>query len=300
MKKLLRERMRSLPRYAEHSILAERSKKAFESAAELEKQARQAEEELARLKQETDKDQAALKEVNGADVLYLHAEQAVKEADRSLAVFDNAVRKYEELEEASTNHLAAVERLKQDKKEYDRRSEEYHAVLGAYLAGQAGILAESLTEGNPCPVCGSVKHPKKAQKSIGTPDEERLRAAEDAMNLAREKAEEDAVLARAEREHIAIAVSAKEEAFREAGVSESGEFGLSKIREQTELIRLARERALSDCETLRQKAQLYTRLNEKIPDAVLHMEQLKQTLEQLESQAALKKAEGNTESIRSE
>ena len=34
-----------------------------------------------------------------------------------------------------------------------------------FLAEQAGILAESLTEGMPCPVCGSLTHPQKAPLS---------------------------------------------------------------------------------------------------------------------------------------
>ncbi|MBR2760861.1 MAG: SMC family ATPase [Solobacterium sp.] len=300
MKTLLNERVKSLPRYAEHTILAERSKQAFDAARRLEEQAGEIEKELQKLQKKTEQDEEHLNEVKGADVLFLHAEQAVKEADRSLAVLEKAVKRNEELEEATKNHLNAVERLKADKKEYDRRSEEYHAVLGAYLAGQAGILAQNLQEGRPCPVCGSLLHPKKAEKSIGTPDEERLRIAENAMNLAREKAEEDAALARAEREHIAIAVISREEAFHEAGVSENGELGLAEIREQAELISLARERAMQDCDSLRQKAQMFTELNERIPESVHQIEQMRQHLEQLRAQAALKRAEGNTEAIRSE
>ena len=32
-----------------------------------------------------------------------------------------------------------------------------------YILNQAGILAKDLKEGEPCPVCGSTNHPKKAQ-----------------------------------------------------------------------------------------------------------------------------------------
>ncbi len=47
----------------------------------------------------------------------------------------------------------------------------------SYLLGQAGILAEHLQEGFPCPVCGSTEHPDKAQKLREVPDKKTLDAA---------------------------------------------------------------------------------------------------------------------------
>ncbi|WP_352401195.1 SMC family ATPase [Anaerotignum sp.] len=44
-------------------------------------------------------------------------------------------------------------------------------VESAFLAEQAGILAEKLEEGVPCPVCGSLEHPQKAILSQWAPTE---------------------------------------------------------------------------------------------------------------------------------
>lgn len=44
-----------------------------------------------------------------------------------------------------------------------------------FRKGQAGILAEDLIEGSPCPVCGAVKHPKKSKKLNGIPSESELK-----------------------------------------------------------------------------------------------------------------------------
>lgn len=45
----------------------------------------------------------------------------------------------------------------------------YEELQRLYLDGQAGIIAESLIDDTPCPVCGSLAHPKPAQKTEHTP-----------------------------------------------------------------------------------------------------------------------------------
>jgi exonuclease SbcC len=49
------------------------------------------------------------------------------------------------------------------------KHEEYEALHKAYLDGQAGVLAEGLKPGVPCPVCGSTEHPAPAALSGGAP-----------------------------------------------------------------------------------------------------------------------------------
>ena len=52
--------------------------------------------------------------------------------------------------------------------------ETYQEMERLFLDAQAGILAENLTEGIPCPVCGSVHHPVLARKAEHVPDKETL------------------------------------------------------------------------------------------------------------------------------
>ena len=52
---------------------------------------------------------------------------------------------------------------------------EYVDMESAFLGAQAGILAELLEDGSPCPVCGSREHPVPARKSAQVPSEHELK-----------------------------------------------------------------------------------------------------------------------------
>ena len=80
-----------------------------------------------------------------------------------------------------------LQRLREDYLKASEKSGCFSAIFEAqnkaFLDEQAGIIAENLTAGKPCPVCGSLEHPCLAKKSENAPTEAQLKKAkQDAEN----------------------------------------------------------------------------------------------------------------------
>lgn len=88
-----------------------------------------------------------------------------------------------DLTAAQAECFCLLERYKAAKKEYDDSYERF-------LLEQAGILAEMLEAGVPCPVCGSTEHPHPAEKSAQAPSKEELDELKKAEEKLRKKSDD--------------------------------------------------------------------------------------------------------------
>lgn len=88
----------------------------------------------------------------------------VKELKSELRDLERLKTETARTQEAYVKKAAAAQRMR----------ESYSKMYKAYLDEQAGIIAESLTDGQPCPVCGSITHPRKAEKSDSVPTGQEL------------------------------------------------------------------------------------------------------------------------------
>lgn len=205
------------------------------------------------------------------------------------------------LARAQEAYVAARETAEQRQAEYVHKNR-------AFLDAQAGILARDLTEGQPCPVCGSLHHPVLAEASAEAPDQAAVELAKQAADQASQETSEKSAAAAALRGQQESQEAALVEALR-VQFAKVGEEELQTIdpRKQersnvlivlalgvpmdvlqqqkhlTYLIRTADDqlRTLSDqLKTLEKKQQRRRSLDKTIPEK---LEKQKQTTDELQA-----------------
>ena len=121
----------------------------------------------------------------------------------------------------------------------ERLEAEYSDGYSLFLKNQAGILASRLEENEPCPVCGSVDHPRTAKMIDDAPSEDDLERIRKEAKKARELAAEKAGDAQKIKGNLnAAEYSAKELALKETGTDDIDEAldlsgkGMQKLRNE--------------------------------------------------------------------
>ena len=175
---------------------------------------------------EAEKLQAALKNNSAKREVLTETQKAIRDAELAAKAVLQAEEQRKAAQETADSALAAAEQtqkqisdlelageygrllaLRQEAREKQTAYEQantrciaartaYQNAYDAFLADQAGILACRLTEGQPCPVCGSKEHPVPAKCAGNVPTEAEIRRLQQESERTAEEREQCAVASR--------------------------------------------------------------------------------------------------------
>ena len=129
----------------------------------------------------------------------------------------------EKLAKAQTAYLAASEKANALQQTYLQKNQ-------AFLNEQAGIIAATLVDGTPCPVCGSTSHPSPAALSAHAPTEADVKAAKRIADTAQQEAADASSAASQQMGNVSTA----EKALLEDIASILGAYGIADAQKATE------------------------------------------------------------------
>lgn len=163
--------------------------------------------------------------------------RVLEEQKKGLASWQAACR---QLTERQETYLKLDGEAKEKKRIYEYQDD-------CFKKAAAGIIARDLTEGIPCPVCGSTVHPVPASMEGEVPDEKEIRRLKADYEAASEKASAAAGAAAA----LVGAVKNMEENLGVMDLSDGGEKALLEIGEKLKLLEKEtkqEEKEIRDCE----------------------------------------------------
>lgn len=105
----------------------------------------------------------------------------------SLCTLQNDIQKLEKL---GKEWNILTERYQDAADKSNALQQESLSLHRAFLDAQAGLLAETLQDGQPCPVCGSFHHPAPTQRTQNAPRKEDVERTQEAAQKAQQEAEQ--------------------------------------------------------------------------------------------------------------
>lgn len=170
---------------------------------------------------------------------------SIEEYKNKLEKLDKSINELNELKKEHKKFIRGQQELEEltdkyieDNNEFKRLRDIYEEMEQAFRDGQAGILAATLTDGEKCPVCGSIAHPDKAKLTDEIPSEEKLNQAKDNASKARDKANEASSFLRSRRTFVELIkeqlINNAVELFSDSDIDEDKDLFISNLESNIE------------------------------------------------------------------
>ena len=140
--------------------------------------------ETEELKKSKEEKELQLKDIATLETKKVELESDIKAKNKTLDEVRELFKVIRSFQNTYIEHNNKAKEYKEFEVEYKKVKENYEKMDDLYKKEQAGILASKLQENEPCPVCGSTKHPNKAtiKENLKIPTKEELKVAKENLD----------------------------------------------------------------------------------------------------------------------
>lgn len=240
--------------------------------------------EITLLEKEIDEKSKALEEVKGADLLVQKLNVQKVEINKKAEALKELKTEIDRCKTEQKNLKNAQSFAKSALDEYGALENEYNQIYIAFFNEQAGIIADELKDGEPCPVCGSTSHPNLARKSENAPSQADVESAQNLVKKAQEKADKARDTASALKSRVdEIAANVKSAAKKLFGTDDNV---FDNYNSNINALKKEYDDTLALLKTANEKLNLYQKLDKEIPKIQEKQKSLSDEISKLNTQKA--------------
>lgn len=240
--------------------------------------------EITLLEKEIDEKSKALEEVKGADLLVQKLTVQKEEINKKAEALKELKTEIDRCKTEQKNLKNAQSFAKSALDEYGALENEYNQIYIAFFNEQAGIIADELKDGEPCPVCGSTSHPNLARKSENAPSQADVESAQNLVKKAQEKADKARDTASALKSRFdEIAANVKSAAKKLFGTDDNV---FDNYNSNINALKKEYDDTLALLKTANEKLNLYQKLDKEIPKIQEKQKSLSDEISTLNTQKA--------------
>lgn len=240
--------------------------------------------EITLLEKEIDEKSKALEEVKGADLLVQKLTVEKEEINKKAEALKELKTEIDRCKTEQKNLKNAQSFAKSALDEYGALENEYNNIYIAFFNEQAGIIADELKDGEPCPVCGSTSHPNLARKSENAPSQADVESAQNLVKKAQEKADKardtaSALKSRFDEISANVKYAAKKLFGTDDNVFDDYNSNINALKKEYDC-------TLALLKTANEKLNLYQKLDKEIPKIQEKQKSLSDEISKLNTQKA--------------